>query len=296
MNFLKLIDKVLVCFFWFISLLCIFYYLEFACRYFFFCIIIGFFFYTFLYILYFIPYYITDLFGSYIAEDIAEQRMDDDNMAYENADQANIEFWEYYAPHAYHVDFWRGQYWEEEIEDEWDWLNRRGFTLRRWDYDVATQWFENDWNTIMPEFSRGFTITADYPEFLPEDGFEEEYEEKEWFSRTILIAEEDENVMTEKELFHELRIGEFHNTKRWWKIGKRLDKALVSSHKIRRPSDRLLNVSLIDLEILEDLDADFTNNQMRTHFEFSENIIESAYVKKMEAEILDDEDWDFSDD
>lgn len=93
-------------------------------------------------------------------------------LFFAKADLAFIDFWEYSVHHNFFFEFWRGNYWLEELDEEWDWLHRRGFSVKRYDYHMSFLWMEYDWYTNLPNATRAFPMGV-FPELWPDD-FEDE--------------------------------------------------------------------------------------------------------------------------
>lgn len=81
-TFLRRLDRLIFLITFLIIVYPVFFYFEIFFRYVFFATSVGFLFYGFLFFLYYIPHYLRVLSSSYIAEDMAEQKLEDDVVVF----------------------------------------------------------------------------------------------------------------------------------------------------------------------------------------------------------------------
>ncbi len=134
---LKAVDKFLEgLLFWF-SFISSVYYWDFVLRYLIFIFCYGICIFLPLFCIYSLPHIARDISSEYITEDLAEQRLEDDFVYHGKSDQTITDFWEHHVHHNYFFEFWRSNYWLEELDEEWDYLHRRGFSVKRFDYMMS---------------------------------------------------------------------------------------------------------------------------------------------------------------
>lgn len=252
--------------------------------------------YGILFLIYIIPHFFRDLSSSYTAEDMAEQRLDEEEVTFERADHAIIEFWEYNVHWNFPFEYWRGNYWMEEIEEQWDWLQRRAFDLRRYPPSMMFLWKHYDWYEQLPNTVRNLPVAA-FPDFWIDDSTY--YHDEKMYKKVILMAEE--HIYWEersKGLHNPLTVERHNYFKRWWREGLRINKFLGARKGLHDAIFPKLQEGIPDLHVVEEGQRERStsiNDNVYFLTPGGVNLGILADVKKYEDLLMNDDDWEIQD-
>lgn len=138
---------------------------------------LGLIFYSVFYLVYTLPHLFRDGTDEQESEDLAEsyyRGMDDDWVPARRSDQAIITWWEHTVHNNFWYEFWRGNYWQEEIEEDWDWPNRKGLEIPRKDYKWNWKTLELDWYNTYLNYQRGEPMILYAPSIAYNEDIREE--------------------------------------------------------------------------------------------------------------------------
>lgn len=269
----------------------------------------GFTFYLVFYLVYSLPHLFRDGTDEQLTEDYGEsyyRGMDDDWVPARRADQAIITWWEHTVHNNFWYEFWRGNYWQEEIEEDWDWPNRKGLEIPRKNYVWNWKTLELDWYNTYLNYQRGEPMIL----YAPSIAYDEDIrEEVAWDTESYMevyskkvnpmgVEYLDEwDTLKSFSVYAWMQRGEFFYGRRRTRpfVKSAIDWELedgVEQRKelVEKKMDVFEAEPFYDLVLVEgDLTADTTPFRTR----IDNNEVEFSFFKEMDQIFEEDEEWEY---
>lgn len=117
---------------------------------------------------------------------------------------------------------------------------------------------------------------------------------KRFFKRVVLLGDEREWISRQKGLYHPKKVEKFNYYTRWWRVGRRKAKVFLARNAfLGAPLD---DNDIPELQMHEEAAWHRTVKRTQYYFSIAEDPSALAWVRYLEAIIIDDDDWEFSDD